>query len=86
MRCKSLDNFWTRPVAILSLENGRNGVRTRVRTSSPLPQMWTLRTLLNDLDYALSRSSINFRHALDQSVRQLVKRFRCRRAFFAGQG
>src|SRR5438128_10686020 len=41
--------------------------------------------LLNDLDYALSRSSINFRHALDQTLRQLIKRLCCGRTLFAGE-
>src|SRR5438105_7456300 len=84
MRCKSLDNFWTRPVAILSLENGRDGVRTRV------PHLRAFRRcgswiLLNDLDYALSRSRINFRHALDQTSSQLVERLCRGRTLFAGK-
>src|SRR5207302_6894282 len=40
---------------------------------------------LNDLDYALRRSSINFRHALDQTSSQLVERLCRGRTLFAGE-
>src|SRR5438105_2662800 len=41
--------------------------------------------LLNDLDYALSRSSIHLGNALDHSFRQLIKRLCRGRTLFAGE-
>src|SRR5438477_11629194 len=40
---------------------------------------------LNDLDYALAGRSINFRHTLDHSFRQLIKRLCRGRTLFAGE-
>src|SRR5438067_5798121 len=84
MRCKSLDNFWTCPVAILSLENGG------MEYARGCPHLRAFRRCgsldsLNDLDYALSRRSINFRHTLDHSFRQLIKRLCRGRTLFAGE-